>query len=79
MGIVFGFGGLRLKDDGLHLNPALPAAWKAYDFKVHDRGSRIRVRVDGEGCRLTLEHGATRKLTVYGKTVVLETELTLRR
>jgi alpha,alpha-trehalose phosphorylase len=79
MGIVFGFGGLRLKDDGLHLNPALPAAWSSYDFKVHDRGSRIKVTVDGEGCRLTLEHGPARTLTVYGKQVVLEGALTLAR
>lgn len=79
MGIVFGFGGLRIKDDGIHLNPVLPSAWTAYDFKVHDRGSRIRVRVDAQGCRLTLEHGEPRSLKVYGAAVVLNDELTVGR
>jgi len=78
MGIVFGFGGLRIKE-GLHLNPVLPAAWKAYDFKVHDKGSRILVQVDAQGCRLTLEEGPPRPLTVYGIPVVLKGEMVFNR
>lgn len=79
MGIVFGFGGLRIRDDGLHLNPRLPEAWTSYDFKIHDQGSRIRVKVDAAGCTLTLEHGEPRTLAVYGKPVKLQDELRLER
>lgn len=79
MGIVFGFGGLRIRDDGLHLNPRLPEAWTSYDFKIHDQGSRIRVKVDAAGCTLTLEHGEPRTLAVYGKPVTLQDELRLER
>lgn len=79
MGIVFGFGGLRIREEGLSLHPRLPRAWGAYDFKIHDRGSRIRVRVEGEFCRLTLEEGEPRIVTVYGRAVKVEGEVTLRR
>jgi len=71
MGIVFGFGGLRIKDDGLHLNPVLPAAWTAYDFKLHWEGSRLRVRVDGSGTHLTLEEGRPVTLFVDGQALSL--------
>ena len=77
MGIVFGFGGLRIKEDGLHLRPVLPPEWTAYDFKVHYEGSRIRVRVGKKGCQLTLEAGSPKTLEVYGKSVQLESSLTV--
>jgi kojibiose phosphorylase len=37
---VFGFGGLRLTDQGLTATPRLPAHWKRLRFKVFDRGEQ---------------------------------------
>jgi len=57
MAIVYGFGGLRVKEDGLHLSPWLPAAWEGYEFKVCFRGALLCVKVDKTGIRVTREEG----------------------
>lgn len=45
MAVVYGFGGLRIKEDGLHLAPVIPRQWSAYSFKLNYRGSRLMVSV----------------------------------
>ncbi len=45
MAVVYGFGGLRIKEDGLHLAPVIPRQWSAYSFKLNFRGSRLMVSV----------------------------------
>ena len=75
MAVVYGFGGLRLKEDGLHLAPYLPGPWKAYTFKVHYRGRNIKVRVDENKTTFLLESGAAVSLWIYGKETVLENTL----
>ncbi len=45
MAVVYGFGGLRIKEDGVHLNPVIPRQWDGYSFKITYRGSRILVEV----------------------------------
>src|SRR5512144_2033653 len=56
---VFGFAGLSLHEDGYGFAPHLPAAWRALEFRLYWRGSRMHVRLDGSARRLTatLEHG----------------------
>ncbi len=39
MGIVFGFGGLRLKEEGLLLRPCLPEGMEGYHFTLTWRGT----------------------------------------
>lgn len=54
MAIVYGFGGLRIKEDGLYLRPALPKAWEAIEFRLFYQGAtvtiyigdRIRIKTD---------------------------------
>ena len=50
MAIVYGFGGLRLKESGLTLRPRIPAAWQSYQFRLHWHDTRLMV---------TVEHGRT--------------------
>ena len=75
MAVVYGFGGLRLKEDGLHLAPYLPGPWKAYTFKVHYRGRNIKVCVDENKTTVLLESGDAVPLWIYGKKTVLENTL----
>ena len=75
MAVVYGFGGLRLKEDGLHLAPYLPGPWKAYTFKVHYRGRNIKVCVDENKTTVLLESGDAVPLWIYGKETVLENTL----
>ena len=67
MAVVYGFGGLRIKEEGLSLAPALPRAWEGYRFKICYQGRRILVEVSREGCRLALEKGSPVKLYLYGE------------
>ncbi|MDC7241992.1 MAG: family 65 glycosyl hydrolase domain-containing protein [Spirochaetales bacterium] len=52
MSVVMGFGGLRHREGTLYLNPALPEQWKAYSFKLMNRGTLMRVSVSDRGIEL---------------------------
>ncbi|WP_425997955.1 glycoside hydrolase family 65 protein [Caulobacter sp. DWR1-3-2b1] len=66
---VLGLAGLSLRDDGLSLEPRLPATWLGLTFPVQWRGRRIKIRIEPGACRLeaTLESGAAMVLWVYGR------------
>ncbi len=72
MAIVYGFGGLRLKEDGLHLRPSLPKEWSEYTFRITYRGSLIEVTVNGSGCHLALLSGDKQTIFVNGKAMTIE-------
>jgi alpha,alpha-trehalose phosphorylase len=65
MGLVQGFGGLRLHGGRPSFAPRLPGAWRGYRFKLRVRGAQLQVKVAPgeveyrlvEGERLTLRHG----------------------
>jgi len=43
LSIVEGFGGMRVRDNKLHLNPVIPDAWKSFSFKMRFRNNLIEV------------------------------------
>jgi alpha,alpha-trehalose phosphorylase len=45
MAFIYGFGGVRIGEDGLSINPFLPKGLKGYSFKFKYRGSLIKVTV----------------------------------
>lgn len=55
MSVVQGFGGMKIKDNQLHLNPFIPGEWKSFSFKVVFRGARLLVQVDQEKVTVTNE------------------------
>lgn len=75
MAIVYGFGGLRIKEDGLHLAPALPTRWEGYDFKLSDEGSLLHVLVSRKGTEIVLLSGKPKPIFLYGKRCVLQDRL----
>lgn len=52
---VFGFAGMRMRDDGLIMDPHLPPEWRALRFPLEWRGRRLRVTVNGEPLRAEVE------------------------
>jgi len=44
MAVVQGFGGMRVYNDHVYLNPQLPEAWQSYSFKIRFRGNVIKVK-----------------------------------
>ncbi len=72
MSIVYGFGGLRIHDDTLHLQPFLPTAWEGYSFKLVFRGRRLRVSVSRDACHIGHEQGKPLDVSVHNCMVHLE-------
>ncbi|MCP1312539.1 glycoside hydrolase family 65 protein [Paenibacillus tyrfis] len=72
MSIVYGFAGLRLKESGLSLAPAIPGQWERYSFRLQYRGRKLAVEIDRQSIRLTLEEGEALTLKLYGDEVTLE-------
>ncbi len=66
---VLGLAGLALRDDGLSLEPQLPAAWRSLTFPVQWRGRQITIRIDPQARRLeaNLQAGAPMALWVEGE------------
>ncbi len=63
MSVVKGFGGLRVKDGVLHLNPFIPEKWDEYSFKIGFRGHILNVSVNQSG--VDIQNIASRPLTIY--------------
>lgn len=63
MSIVEGFGGMRVKNDALHFSPKIPKEWDGYSFKINFRNQILKVIVNHNETKITLE--GSQDLTVY--------------
>jgi kojibiose phosphorylase len=52
---VFGMGGVSFRDDGLILEPHLPAAWERLVFSIQWRGRTVTVTIDQEPAQVTVD------------------------
>lgn len=77
MAIVFGFGGLRIKKDGIYLAPVLPKQWTSFEFKLHDKDSLIDVSVNDEYCIITLLQGSEHEIHIYNDSYLLSNQLSV--
>lgn len=71
LGLVQGFGGLRVAGGRLRFAPTLPNAWKGYGFNLRWRGCALRVDVDARGVRYRLDEGELLAFAHAGSEVVL--------
>jgi alpha,alpha-trehalose phosphorylase len=69
MAVVNGFAGMRDYAGGLVFDPALPAAWSAYRFKLRFRGRLIDVRVQGNRATYRLLDGDALTFRAAGEEV----------
>ncbi len=77
LGIVAGFGGLRIREDGLLLRPRLPSGWKSYQFRFQYRDSLLEVQVLPGICRIALLKGQPVSLLVHRERVLVQGEVTV--
>src|SRR5271166_563154 len=65
---VFGFAGVSLRNDGMAVEPHLPAAWRSLAFGVQWRRRRLRIRIDQDRQLLEamLESGEPMRLVAGG-------------
>jgi len=67
MSIVHGFGGLRIKNNEIFLNPVIPCAWNEYSFKLYFRGTTLNVSVTKSNINIEIISGNPLKLSVLGQ------------
>lgn len=79
MSIVYGFGGIRIRNGKLSLSPLKPAAWKGYSFRLMFRGRLINVTVDEKGPVILLEEGEPIEVLFFDNPVTLEPGVGLRK
>lgn len=77
MSIVEGFGGMRVVDNHLHLNPQIHKQWKGYSFNINFRNQIIQVRVTKKGATCKLYGTEPLEVFLYGKPMTLEPEKSL--
>ncbi len=72
MSIVEGFGGMRVQNDRLHFTPRIPEQWQGYSFKINFRNQILKVSVQPNETKFSLEGGTEIKVVVNGNEVLVE-------
>lgn len=62
--VVFGFGGVRMLNGELRINPALPTAWNNLVFPIEWQGDRLEVTVTKEKVTVKNVTGKNASLTI---------------
>ena len=78
MSVVQGFGGMKIRDNQLCLNPFIPGNWNSFSFKIVFRGARLMVQVDQEKVTITNESNTPVDLHVYDEQHKLNGNSTLQ-
>jgi alpha,alpha-trehalose phosphorylase len=79
MSIVYGFAGMRLKESGLSLAPAIPQDWQKYAFRLNFRGRLIGVSIGKDSVMLELVEGEAISIKLYDEEVRLEPGQSVKR
>ena len=72
MSVVYGFGGFRVKDDMLQLNPHLPEQWKSLSFKLVFRENDLRIHINATAVIIENEKGPYLEIMLNGKKAKIE-------
>ena len=67
MSIVEGFGGMRVKNNALHFEPRIPKEWNAYSFKVNFRNAIVKVEVNHQETKVSIENNQEIDVFINGK------------
>ena len=68
---VNGFGGLRVRADGLHFRPRLPRVWNRLAYAVVWQGRRIAVEITPATVSVRLVAGNPLAVTIHGRPVMV--------
>ena len=72
MSIVEGFGGMRIHKDKLTFEPRIPAQWKGYSFKVNFRNSIVKVEVNHQETKVSVEGDTSLEVIVNGASQLIK-------
>ncbi len=71
MAFVEAFGGMRVIDGKLHLDPFLPAPWKAYSFRINFRNSHLEVQMN-RVLKVINHNPGSVEVVIWGEEYMLE-------
>ena len=71
MAFVEAFGGMRVRNGRLYLDPFLPDSWNAYAFRINFQNSHLEVRMSDE-LKIFNHNPGSVGLTIWGKEYLLE-------
>ena len=71
LSVIKGFGGMRVVDGELQLNPFIPTRWESYTFKVKFRKRVVRIEVRKDSHRAFLEAGEPLTIQINGTSTLL--------
>lgn len=74
MAIVFGFAGLRIKENCIELNPKLPAQWNNLQFKFLYKGAKVQVSMEKSETKIQVSTVCPINLKVNGKMYSIQNE-----
>ena len=69
MAIVEGFGGKRVYNGELYLNPIIPQQWEEYAFRLTFKGNDLEVRVTNREVEILSHAGKTIRLHLFGQQI----------
>ena len=67
LAIVEGFGGMRILDNKVHVNPLIPDNWRSYSFNVRFRGILFEVKVNHKEVLINNLSKQSLNIVIYGK------------
>lgn len=77
--VAYGFGGVRVVGEALHINPHLPENWESLALPLCWRGQTLRLAADKQGARLTNTGNAAVRVVLCGNPVKIAPGETVER
>ncbi|MBW9155853.1 glycoside hydrolase family 65 protein [Clostridium sp. FP2] len=71
MAVVHGFGGLRVCDNKLTLNPFIPKHWHSCSFKITFRGALLNIKFNDSILQIQNENDISVNLSIYNSDYTL--------
>lgn len=78
MSVVYGFGGFRVRQGMIHLDPRLPRQWNSLTFSILFRDRRIEVSIDSTKVKLILKSGDPLIVVIKGNEMELKGRIETR-
>ncbi|GEO04686.1 maltose phosphorylase [Adhaeribacter aerolatus] len=67
MAVVKGFGGMRVRNNHLHLHPVLPSTWQSFTFKIRFREHRLDITVSPSSVKILNQADKPLVFHLYGQ------------
>ena len=72
MSVIKGFGGMRVKNTKLHLNPILPEGWKSLAFRVGLKDNLLEIEISKETIKISNLSEISAEVSLFGTDVSIK-------